>query len=44
LYNARPAHGLESGGEDLGFEKVKVGEDEWKTLSYEVAKERCEGM
>jgi hypothetical protein len=35
---------LSLGGEDLGFEKVKVGEDEWKTLSYEVAKERCEGM
>jgi hypothetical protein len=30
-------------GRGLGFEKVKVGEDEWKTLSYEVAR-RCEGM
>lgn len=43
LYNSRKSHGLEDWGSELGFEKVKVEKDEWKTLSYELAKERCEG-
>ena len=42
LYNDRSSHGLEDWGVELGFEKVKVGKDEWKTLSYEKAVERCE--
>lgn len=42
LYNDRVKHGLESWGEDIGFEKVEVGSDEWENLSKEKAIERCE--
>lgn len=42
LYNERLKHGLEEWGETLGHKKEEVGEDEWKNLSYEKAKERCE--
>ena len=42
LYNDRLKHGLEDWGVELGFEKVKISEEEWATLSYEKAVERCE--
>lgn len=42
LYNDRLKHGLEDYGVELGFEKIKVEKDEWLTLSYEKAVERCE--
>lgn len=34
-------YGLEAFGEDFGYPKVKVDDDEWKTMSYERAEERC---
>lgn len=43
LYSKRLKHGLEDWGVDLGFEKVKVGKEEWENLTYEKAVERCEG-
>lgn len=42
LYNTQKKHGLETWGEFFGYEKVKIKEDEWKTLSYKKAVERCE--
>lgn len=42
LYNQRNSHGLEEYGTDFGYPKVKIDPSEWKTLSYEIAKERCE--
>jgi len=42
LYNDRLKHGLEDYGVELGFEKIKIEKDEWLTLSYEKAVERCE--
>lgn len=42
LFNERLKHGLEDWGVDVGFEKVKISEDEWKNLNYEKAVERCE--
>lgn len=42
LYNDRLKHGLEDWGTELGFEKVKISEEEWANLTYEKAKERCE--
>jgi len=42
LFNERPEHSLESWGETLGFPKVHVDDEEWETMTYERAKERCE--
>lgn len=42
LYNERQSHGLEAWGTDLGVKKVEISDEEWKNLSYEKAKERCE--
>lgn len=42
LYNERLKHGLEDWGVTLGFEKVKISDEEWANLSYEKAVERCE--
>ncbi len=43
IFPRRLKYGLESFGEDYGVHKVKVNKNEWKTLSIEKAKERCEG-
>lgn len=42
LYNDRLKHGLEDWGVEMGFEKVKISEDEWANLTYDKAIERCE--
>jgi hypothetical protein len=42
LYNERLKHGLEDWGVELGYEKVKISPEEWATLTYEKAAERCE--
>lgn len=42
LYNTQAKHGLEEWGLQLGVPKVEIHPSEWKTLSYEKAKERCE--
>lgn len=41
LYNTQKKHGLEEYGVQLGYPKVEVNKEEWKTLSYEKAEERC---
>lgn len=42
LYNDRAKHGLEDYGVELGYEKVQISPEEWETLTYEKAVERCE--
>ena len=42
LYNTEKRHGLEYWGEFFGYKKIEIDDKEWKTLSYEKAKERCE--
>lgn len=42
LYPNRSAHSLDSWGEELGYPKVKVDDEEWKDMSFGRAKERCE--
>lgn len=42
LYNERVKHSLEDWGNTLGFKKVEISDDEWATLSYDKAVERCE--
>lgn len=43
LYNERISHGLDSWGTSLGFEKIKISNEQWENLSYELAEERCVG-
>ena len=43
LHNTQRLHGLGEWGVQFGVPKVKIDPGEWKTLSYEKAKERCEG-
>lgn len=42
LFPKRDKHGLEAWGETLGYPKVDVDPEEWKSLTWERAKERCE--
>ena len=42
LYNTQKKHGLEEWGEIFGVKKLKIDPSEWKTLAYDIAKERCE--
>jgi len=42
LFNNERLHGLAEWGEKFGVPKVAIDPEEWKTLSYEKATERCE--
>ncbi len=42
LYPKRPRHGLADWGEEFGFPKVEVKDDEWKKGEWSLMKERCE--
>jgi len=41
LHNTQSKHGLEEYGLKYGVPKVKIDPEEWKTLSYEKAEDRC---
>ena len=43
LYIERSKHGLESWGEDLGYKKIEVSDEQWQDADISLMTSRCEG-